>query len=108
LTNYRAWAELNLQAKEEWRGIFPDGKIPIKTLAVQKVRFECFKDPESVFCIDWDMLAVWQQEALLEKSSHHELVKENLLSEGFPIGRSNFCRFGTFDVTFGYSLEGFY
>jgi hypothetical protein len=107
LTNYRAWAQLNLQAEEEWYEIFPDGKVPIKTIADQNVRFESFKDPESVFCVDLGELESWQQEALLEKLGYEGLVKEDLLSVGFSLGHSNFCRFGTFDVTFGFSLEGF-
>lgn len=107
MTAYRAWAQLNLQAKEEWCNVFPDGKVPVRTIAVQKVRFESFKDPESVFSVDWGELESWQQEALLEKLGHGGLVNEDLLSAGFSIGHSNFCRYGTFDFTFGYSLEVF-
>jgi hypothetical protein len=107
LTTYRAWAQLNFQAKEEWRYVFPDGKVPVRTIAVQKIRFESFKDPESVFSVDWGELESWQQEAVLEKLGHHGLVNEDLLSAGFFIGHSNFCRFGTFNFAFGHSLEGF-
>jgi hypothetical protein len=101
LTTYRAWAQLNMQAIEEWSYVFPNGKVPIKTIAAQNVRFEDFKDPESVFYIDWDKLAIWQHEALLEKFGYDGLVKEDLLRVGFSLGRSNFCRFGSFDITFG-------
>ena len=107
MTTYRAWAQLNLQAKEEWRNVFPDGKVTVRTIAVQKVRFESFKDPESVFSIDWEQLESWQQKALLEKVGYHGLVKDDLLTVGFSIGHSNFCRYGKFDFTFGDSLEGF-
>ena len=36
--------------------------------ASQKVRFDGFKDPESVFCVDWREVADWQQFAFLEKA----------------------------------------
>jgi hypothetical protein len=106
LTTYRAWAQLNLQAKEEWGSVFPDGKIPVRTIPAQKIRFESFKDPESVFSVDWGKLESWQQKALLEKLSHSVLVKAELLKGVFSIGHNNFCRYGTLDVTFGDSLEG--
>lgn len=106
MTAYRAWARLNLQAKEEWCNVFPDGKVPVRTIAVQKVRFESFKDPESVFLVDWNALESWQQKALLKKLGLHRLVNEDLLNVGFFIGRSNFCRCGTLDFTFVCSLEG--
>ena len=108
MTKYAAWAQLNFQVREEWLGVFPDGKVPVKTIASQKIRFESFKDPESVFSIDWGRLSCWQQEALLKKLGYGGLVREDFLSVGFSLGRSNFCRFGTFDVIFGYSFEGFY
>ena len=100
MTTYPAWAQLDFQAREEWLGIFPDGKVPVKTIASQKVRFESFKDPESVFSIDWGKLSCWQQEALLEKLGHVGLVKDDLLKGVFLIGHSNFCRCGKLDVTF--------
>ena len=83
MTTYRAWAQLNFEAREEWCAIFPDGKVPVKTIAVQKIRFESVKDPESVFSVDWKKLEVWQQEALFEKLSLDGLVKEELLRGGF-------------------------
>jgi hypothetical protein len=107
LTIYRAWAQLNLQAKEEWCNVFPDGKVPVRTIAVQKVKFESFKDPESVFSVDWDELESWQKEALLENLGHRGLINEDLLSRGFSIGHNSFCRYGRFDFTFGFSLEVF-
>ncbi len=107
MATYRAWAQLNLQAKEEWCSVFPDGKVPVRTIAVQKVRFESFKDPESVFSVDWDGLESWQQEALLEKLGYGGLVNEDLLIRGFSIGHNSFCRYGTYDFTFGFSLEVF-
>jgi hypothetical protein len=100
LTTYRAWAQLNFEAREEWCAIFPDGKVPVKTIALQKIRFEGDKDPESVFSIDWQKLTVCQQEALLEKLSLNEAIKEGLPGVGFSFGHTNFCCFGTLDSAF--------
>lgn len=60
----RAWAQLTWDAKEACREVFPSGKVPVKTIAIQGVRFDGFRDPESVFCVDWDALDVWQREVL--------------------------------------------
>jgi hypothetical protein len=100
LTTYQAWALLNFEAREEWRAIFPDGKVPVKTIAMQKIRFDAHKDPESVFSVDWKKLEVWQQEALFEKLSLDGLVKEELLRGVFSSGHTNFCCFGSLDAAF--------
>jgi hypothetical protein len=105
LTTYRAWAQLNLKGKEEWGNIFSNGKIPVKTIAAQKVKLMGVKDPESAFSVDWKALSGSQQEAILEKLGQEngkarKVVLEELLKGGLAIGRSNFCCYGTLNNTF--------
>ena len=69
MTNYRTWARLNLKGKETWGGVFSDGIVPIKTIAAQKVAFNIFSDPESVFSMDWKQLTEEHQRAIIEKAS---------------------------------------
>jgi hypothetical protein len=101
---YRAWAQLTFTAMDAWSEVFPDGKVPIKTVAGQRVGFEWFKDPESVFCVDWDALASWQQDAFLErlecKGSSREELEEKLRVVGFPIGHTQFSFLGLHEVSF--------
>ncbi len=100
---YRAWAQLNWDAKEEWRDVFPDGKIPIKPFTAQAVRFDGFRDPESVFCVDWNFLADWQRDAFLKKLSEDGLMKlvvESGQGVCFLFGRSQVCLLGVGKVTF--------
>jgi len=100
LSPYPAWALLNFQARQHWSDIFPDGKIPIKTIPTQKIAFDRYSDPESVFTLDRDALATWQQELLLEKL---EKSKINLVS----FGRTNFCVVGAKNTIFLKILEGY-
>ena len=105
MTTFRAWAQLNLKGKEEWGDIFPDGKVPIKTLATQKAKFGSGRDPESVFSVDWTELSLSQQNAMLEKLSQQngltkEMTLEKLSKNGLAIGRSNFSCYGTLNSTF--------
>ena len=79
--------------------------VPIKTLAVQKVKRVGVKDPESAFSVDWKALSVSQQEAISEKFAQEngkarEVVLEELSRGCLAIGRSKFCCYGTLDNTF--------
>jgi len=94
---------LTWEAKEAWREVFPDGKVPIKSIASQGVRFDGFKDPESVFCVDWKSMATWQKEAFLKKLSECELMKaivERGYGEIFLFGRSQVRLLGVGEATF--------
>lgn len=103
MSTCRAWAGLTWEAKEVWREVFPDGKVPIKSIASQGVRFDGFKDPESVFCVDWNVMANWQKEVFLKKLSGCELMKvivERGHGEIFLFGRSQVRLLGVGEVTF--------
>jgi hypothetical protein len=105
LTTFRAWAQLNLKGKEEWSEVFPEGKVPIKTMAAQKAKFGSCRDPESVFSVAWTELSISKQDALLEKLSQQngltkEMISEKLSKNGLAIGRSNFCCYGTLNSAF--------
>lgn len=71
MTAYQTWACLNIEGKREWGDIFPDGKVPIQSIAAQQSKLEGIKDPKSVFAVDWKELSQWQQEAVLDKLSNH-------------------------------------
>ena len=103
MKSHQAWAELVWEAKEQWRGVFPEGKIPIKTIASQGVWFNRFRDPESVFCVDWDAMDFWQREAFLEKLGEGGFMKVIVQRVGvvcFLFSRSQVCSLGVGDVTF--------
>ena len=100
---YRAWAELTWKAKEEWRDVFPGGKIPIKPITSQAVRFDVFKDPESVFCVDWNEMADWQKGTFQKKLGEGGIMKvavERGHGVSFLFGRSQVCLLGVGEVTF--------
>ena len=100
---YRAWAQLTWAAQEKWREVFVDGKVPIKSIASQGVRFDGFMDPVSVFCVDWNALADWQKEAFLKKLCEDDLMKvvvERGCGICFLFDRSQVCLLGVGEVTF--------
>ena len=100
---HRAWAQLTSETKEVWREAFPDGRVPIKSIAPQAVRFDEFKDPESVFCVDWNVMSDWQKEAFLKMVSECELMKVGVArgqDRCFLFGRSQVCLLGVGGVTF--------
>jgi hypothetical protein len=91
---------LNVEGKRYWGGIFPDGKVPIQSIAAQQARVEGISDPESVFAIDWKVLSERQQQAVLKKltiqkgTPKQEVLKE-LLSAGLPLQRKHIQSMGT-------------
>ena len=92
MTNHRTWARLNFEGKREWGDVFPDGKVPIQSIATQRAKLEGIKDIESVFTVDWKALADWQQQAVLEKLSQQsgatkEAIQKEILQVGLPVRR---------------------
>lgn len=103
MSTCRAWAGLTWGAKELWKEVFPDGKVPIKSIASQRVVFDGFRDPESVFCVDWDAMDFWQREAFLEKlgeGGFMKVVVERVGGVCFLFGRSQVRLLGVGEVTF--------
>ena len=89
MTDYRSWVRLNLEGKREWGEIFPDGKVPVQTIANQKPVLESAKDVESVFTVNWKELSPFQQQAIIEKLSNQTgATKEKMLSDILTIGLS--------------------
>jgi hypothetical protein len=100
LVDYRTWAQLNLEGRRAWGDVFPDGKVPILSIAAQQAKLEGIKDPESVFAVDWNELSEWQQQAVLEKlSSQSGASKQAILKEiqkvGLPLRRKYIQSAGT-------------
>ena len=105
MTTYRTWARLNFDGKREWGEVFPDGKVPIQSIATQHAKLEGIKDIESVFTVDWNTLADWQQQAVLEKLSQQsgapkETVQKEILQVGLPLRRKHIQSCGTTHVEF--------
>ncbi len=94
------WAHLNAEGKRYWGDIFPDGKVPIQSIAAQQARVEGISDPESVFAIDWKALSERQQQAILKKLTSQngkpkQAVLKELLSVGLPLQRKHIQSMGT-------------
>ena len=66
MNKYATWARLNLEGKRAWGTIFPNGVVPVQSIATQHVRLEGIKDVESVFTVNWKELTQKQQQAILE------------------------------------------
>jgi hypothetical protein len=103
LGNYRTWARLNFQGKQEWGDIFRDGKVPIKSIATQQAKLGGNRDPESVFTVDWKELTPYQQEAILDKLSQQsgvnkEIILKEILKTGLPLRRNLIFSCGTNQV----------
>jgi len=100
LTDYRTWARLNLEGKREWGDVFPNGKVPVQSIATQRAKIEGAKDVESVFTVNWKELTEWQQQAILEKLSQQsgtskETILEEILKVGLPLRRKFTLSCGT-------------
>lgn len=105
MTTYRTWARLNFDGKRAWGEVFPDGKVPIRSIATQYAKLEGIKDIESVFTVDWNALADWQQQAMLEKLSQQsgatkEAVLKEIMRVGLPLRRKYIQSCGTNHVEF--------
>jgi len=100
LTNYRTWARLNLEGKREWGDIFPDGKVPVQSIATQHAKLEGVKDVESVFTINWKELSTELQQVILEKLSRQtgatkDAILKDILKVGLPLRRRYTASCGT-------------
>jgi hypothetical protein len=103
LGNYRTWARLSFEGKQEWGDIFRDGKVPIQSIAIQQAKFGDNRDPESVFSVNWKELTLWQQEAVLDKLNQQsgvakEVILKEILKVGLPLRRNLIFSCGTNQV----------
>jgi hypothetical protein len=94
------WAHLNAEGKQHWRDIFPDGKVPIQSIAAQKAPVGGVKGPESVFAVDWKALSERQQQAILKKLVIQKGTPKNAVlkepqSAGLPLQRKHIQSIGT-------------
>jgi hypothetical protein len=94
------WAYLNAKGKRYWGDIFPDGKVPIQSIAAQQARVDGLNDPESIFAIDWKALSERQQQAILkkltiQKGTPKSAVLKGLQSVGLPLQRKHIQSMGT-------------
>ncbi len=102
---YQTWARLNFIGKQEWGEAFPEGKVPILSIATQQVRLERIKDTESVFTVNWKELTQLQQQAILNKLSKKtgtskEAIQKEILNTGLPIRRTLIQSVGTSQIEF--------
>jgi hypothetical protein len=92
LNKYATWARLNLEGKRAWGIIFPNGVVPVQSIATQHVRLKGIKGVESVFTVDWKELTQEQQQAILENLSERtgstkEAILKEILKMGLPLRR---------------------
>jgi hypothetical protein len=92
LKKYATWARLNLEGKRRWGDVFPDGLVPVRSIAKQHAKLEGVKDAESVFTVNWKELTTRQQQAILEKLSEQtsatkEDILKDILKTGLPLRR---------------------
>ena len=69
MSKYRTWVRLNVEGKRVWGDVFPDGIVPVQSIATQHAKLEGIKDAESVFTVNWKELTTEQQQTLIEKLS---------------------------------------
>lgn len=87
MNKYATWARLNHEGKRVWGKVFPDGVVPVQSIATQHAMLEGIKDVESVFTVDWKELTQEQQEAILGKLSERTgATKEAVLKEILKVG----------------------
>ena len=100
MSKYRTWARLNLEGKRVWGDVFPDGIVPVQSIATQHAKLEGIKDAESVFTVNWKELTTEQQLAIIEKLSEQsgktkdEILKD-ILKAGLPLRRRYTFNCGT-------------
>jgi hypothetical protein len=92
LKKYARWARLNLEGKRRWGDVFPDGVVPVQSIAKQHAKLEGVKDAESVFTVNWKELTTRQQQAILEELSEQtsatkEDILKVILKTGLPLRR---------------------
>jgi hypothetical protein len=100
LKKYATWARLNLEGKRVWGDVFPDGIVPVQSIATQHAELEGLKDAESVFTVNWKELTTEQQQAILEKLSEQtgatkEAILKDILKFGLPLRRRYTASCGT-------------
>ena len=93
MSSYHAFGYLTFEAKGELGTIFPSGKVPILPIATQRIRFDSFKDPESVLAIDFNLIGEDQREALREKLGQYKMGE-------FCLGRFSFRLIGIRNTVF--------
>lgn len=103
MADYRTWARLNVQGRQEWGKIFFEGKVPILSIAVQRAKLGGVKDTESVFTVNWTALTQRQQQAVLEKLSKQsgaskDAVLKDVLGIGLPLRRKWVQSIGTSQI----------
>ena len=100
MSKYRTWVRLNVEGKRLWGDVFPDGIVPVQSIATQRAKLEGVKDAESVFTVNWKELNTEQQQAILEKLSEQsgatkdEILKD-ILKVGLPLRRRYTINCGT-------------
>jgi hypothetical protein len=100
LNKYATWARLNPEGKRLWGNVFPDGVVPVQSIATQHAMLEGIKDVESVFTVDWKELTQDQQKAILEKLSERTgategTILKEILKVGLPLRRRYTAGCGT-------------
>ena len=105
MNKYTTWARLNVEGKRVWGDVFPNGIVPVQSIATQHAKLEGTKDAESVFTVNWKELATEQQQDILEKLSEQtgatkEAILKDILKVGLPLRRGHVISCGTSRMDF--------
>jgi hypothetical protein len=100
LRKYTTWVRLNVEGKRVWGDVFPNGIVPVQSMATQHAKLEGMKDAESVFTVNWKELTTEQQQLILEKLSEQtgatkEAILKDILKVGLPLRRRYTASCGT-------------
>ena len=100
MSKYRTWVRLNVEGKRLWGDVFPDGIVPVQSIATQHAKLEGIKDAESVFTVNWKELTTEQQQTLIEKLSEQsgaakDQILKDILKAGLPLRRRHTFNCGT-------------
>jgi predicted Fe-S protein YdhL (DUF1289 family) len=85
------WAFLNDEGKKVWGDVFPDGKVPVASMAFQEAKVG--PKIERVILVAWTMLSDKQKDAVLIKISARngapkEVILKDILKIGLPLRES--------------------
>ena len=100
MNKYTTWARLNVEGKRVWGDVFPNGIVPVQSIATQHAKLEGIKDAESVFTMNWKELSTEQQLDILEKLTEQtgvtkEAILKDILKVGLPLRRRYTVSCGT-------------
>ena len=84
------WVRLNDEGMKVWGDVFPDGKVPVRSLNFHDAALEGFGGKERVILVSWNGLSRVQKNGVLAKigersGASKEAVLKDILKIGLPL-----------------------